>query len=85
MVNLLLCGVDFRIIGLDVMNGLPHLAPQCYVTDRSLSPGDYAMSAAFIGLDLAMSAFQVHGVDCGSASKLRPRAGTRKLLIFPRK
>jgi hypothetical protein len=33
------------------------------------------MSAAFIGLDLAKSVFQVHGVDCASAWKSRPVYG----------
>jgi transposase len=54
------------------------------MTDRTFfHQGDCAMSAAFIGLDLAKSVFQVHGVDAQGkvvvTKRLRRDAGFRQV------
>jgi hypothetical protein len=50
---------------LTLMRWMPPISSATALYDGQdvLHQGNCAMSAAFIGLDLAKSAFQVHGVD----------------------
>jgi transposase len=53
------------------------------MTDRTFfHQGDCAMSAAFIGLDLAKSVFQVHGVDVQGKVVVTKRLRRDAVLVF---
>jgi transposase len=50
--------------------------------DQSLYHGDCAISAAFIGFDLAKSVFQVHGVDINRKVVVMKRLRRDAVLAF---